>query len=158
MQERANIIDHLSRAYAGGAWHGPALGELLADVSAEQAAARPMAEAHSIWELVLHIAAWNNVFCRRLEEHPTETPEEGDFPPVEETTEEAWAQARARLAHTQQQLLQTVSALPDSRLSEQVIGKDYSLGFMLLGIIQHNVYHAGQIALLKKARADSHNR
>lgn len=152
MREGANLVDQLKRCYEGNAWHGPALREILADISAGEAAARPLPAAHSIWEIVLHIAAWNTVFVPRMEGHAMNTPEEGDWPPVKETGNDAWAQTLAKLDNTQQQLLQVASGLPDSKLQEKVAGKDYSIGFLLHGIIQHNVYHAGQIALLKKAR------
>jgi uncharacterized damage-inducible protein DinB len=155
MQEVASFVDQLKRGYEGDAWHGPALKELLTDVSAAEATARPIPGAHSVWEIVLHIAAWSNLFGRRLEGHPMDVPAEGDWPPVEETGEDAWAQALAKLDQAQQGLVRITSALPDSRLRETVVGKDYSIGFMLHGIIQHNVYHTGQIALLKKARPHS---
>jgi len=151
MSEIANIVDQLKRIYEGDAWHGPALRELLADVSVERAAARPIAGAHSIWEIVLHIAAWENVFRRRLEGHPADEPEEGDFPPMVETSQEAWTQSLAKLDGAQEQLLKAVSLLPEARFQETVVGEDYSIRFMLDGIIRHNVYHTGQIALLKKA-------
>lgn len=81
-----------------------------------------------------------------------DAPEEGDWPPVEGQGAETWAQALGKLDRTQQQLIEIVSALTDSKLKERVANKEYSIGFMLQGIIQHNVYHTGQIALLKKVR------
>ena len=62
-----DIVDELKRIHEGDAWHGPALRELLFGVRAEQAAARALPNAHSIWELVLHIIGWENVFRLRLE-------------------------------------------------------------------------------------------
>jgi uncharacterized damage-inducible protein DinB len=64
--EAARIADQLRRAFDGSAWHGPALLELLEDVNAATAAAKPLAKVHSIWELVLHIAVWDGVALRRL--------------------------------------------------------------------------------------------
>ena len=151
MKETETIVEHMKRALEGEAWHGPALREILADVSADMAAAKPVAGAHSIWELVLHIAAWEDVFCRRLEGHPVDTPVEGDFPPVDGTNPEEWARARARLDGVHARLLASISGLSGAALGETVPGKDYTIGYMLHGILQHNVYHAGQIALLRKA-------
>ena len=62
--ESGLIAEELRRAFEGDAWHGPALLELLEDVDAETSAAKPLPEVHSIWELVLHIAAWDGVACR----------------------------------------------------------------------------------------------
>jgi hypothetical protein len=60
MKETERIRDQLHRAFAGDAWHGPSVLEILENVTASQAATRPIAGAHSIWELVLHIKAWND--------------------------------------------------------------------------------------------------
>ncbi len=93
MTEVARIADQLRRAFRGKAWHGPALRELLADVSAERAAARPIPNAHTIWEIVLHLAAWDDAVLRRLEGRRTDVPDEGDWPPVREVGEAAWGRA-----------------------------------------------------------------
>jgi uncharacterized damage-inducible protein DinB len=150
MSELAMIIDELQRIHTGEAWHGPALRDLLSGVTAEQAAARPVPGGHSIWELVLHIAAWEEVFRNRLEGQPAKEPQEGDFPPIEEANQQAWPEALAYLDSTHEQLLKTVSGLSDGALLETVVGQEYSVGFMLHGIVRHQVYHAGQIGLLKK--------
>ncbi len=151
MTEVSELAEQLKWAHEGGAWFGSSLTELLAGMAAREAAARPVAGAHSIWEIALHIAAWDGLWVRRLEGHPADVPEEGDWPSVGETTEEAWRSALAKVNGAQERLLRAVAALPDSRLREKVVGKDYSVSFMLYGILQHNVYHTGQIALLKKA-------
>src|SRR5688500_993915 len=66
MREAERIADQFRRAHEGEAWHGPSLKELLGDVTAEEAAARPVAGAHSILELVQPSAAWERVARRRL--------------------------------------------------------------------------------------------
>ncbi|HZS05227.1 MAG TPA: DinB family protein [Blastocatellia bacterium] len=151
MSEVAAILEDLKRIHDGDAWHGPALRDVLARVSPEQAAARPIAGAHSIWELVQHIAAWEGVFAGRLEGIPAAEPEEGDFPPAGQVTQEAWAQTLARLESAHQRLLSAVARVSDSALEETVVGRNYSTRIMLRGLIRHHVYHAGQITLLTKA-------
>jgi uncharacterized damage-inducible protein DinB len=146
-----DIVDELERIHEGDAWHGPALRELLSSVTAEQAAARPIPTAHSIWELVLHITGWGNVFRLRLEGNPLSSPPEGDFPPPADTSQEAWAETLSRLDDSHAQVISTVAGLSDSTLQERVAGKDYTTRFLISGIVRHHVYHAGQIALLKKA-------
>jgi uncharacterized damage-inducible protein DinB len=151
MSEVANILDELRRIHDGDAWHGAALKESLSGVTAGQAAARPVAGAHSIWEIVRHVTAWEKVFRLRTEGHPVTEPEEGDFPPVKDVSQEAWAETLRQLDDCHERLLRTVAGLDDSVLPEKVAGKDYSTRFLLDGVVRHHVYHAGQIALLKKS-------
>ncbi len=151
--EAARIADQLQRAFYGGAWHGPALLELLEDVDAATAAAKPLSEVHSIWELVLHIAVWDDAGLRRLDGEKWQPTGVANFPPVAKATEAAWRKAVAATKRTHDRLVKTVAALPDSRLRDRVPGKRYDFYHMLHGIAQHELYHAGQIAILKKARA-----
>jgi uncharacterized damage-inducible protein DinB len=145
------IIDDLKNIHDGDAWHGPSLKEIISGVTAKQAAAKPMANAHSIWELILHIAAWEGVFISRLAGLHMNEPEEGDFPVVTDTSEEAWRRTLANFDETHRSLVVAIAALTDDRLRETVAGKDYTVDYMLRGILRHRVYHAGQIALLKKS-------
>src|SRR5438034_11536829 len=89
MSEIKRINDQLKRAFEGTAWHGPSVSEVLAGVTAEQAAAHPIAGAHSIWELTLHIATWERAGRRRIQESdPVEVSDEEDWPAVEDRSEE----------------------------------------------------------------------
>jgi uncharacterized damage-inducible protein DinB len=144
------IIDELKEIHDGEPWHGPSLKEILSGVTAEQAAAKPLANAHSIWEITLHVAAWEGVMIRRLAGLQTDEPEEGDFPAVTDASEEAWRLTIARLDERHRRLIEAVATLTDERLREIVPGKDYTVEYMLRGLTSHPVYHAGQIALLKK--------
>lgn len=152
MSESTRIADQLYRAYAGGAWHGPALRELLRGVNAKQAAARPVRGAHTIWELVLHITAWKRAVLRRMQGKATSLAPAENFPRMPQATTANWNRTLAALRTAQNDLHRAISTLPDSRLKRVVPGKRYSLYFMLHGLVQHDLYHAGQIALLKKAR------
>jgi len=149
--EAALIADQLRRAFYGEAWHGPAVIELLADVDAATAAAKPLANAHSIWELVLHIAAWDNAGMVRLGGEKCQLTGLDNFPLVSKATEAAWRKSVAETRRTHDKLVKIVAALSDSRLRERVPGKKYDFYHLLHGIAQHELYHAGQIALLKKA-------
>lgn len=149
--EAARIADQLRRAFDGSAWHGPALLELLKDVDAAAAVAKPLRNVHSIWELVLHIAAWDGAVLR-LGGKKAQLKTAQNFPPVPEPTEAAWHEAVAQAKRTHDALVKAVAALPDSRLRDRVPGKRYDFYHMLHGVVQHELYHAGQIAILKKAR------
>jgi uncharacterized damage-inducible protein DinB len=153
--EGARIADQLRRAFCGGAWHGPALLELLEDVDAATAAAKMLPEVHSIWELVLHVAVWDDAALRRLGGKKWQPSGLANFPLMKKPTEAAWRKAVAAAKRTHDRLVKTVAALPDSRLGDRVPGKRYDFYHMLHGIAQHELYHAGQIAILKKTRARS---
>ncbi len=152
-REVDRIADQMRRAWSGDAWLGTSLAELLADVTAAEACAKPVAGAHSIWELTNHIAVWEDAARRRVGGDPAriETEDE-DWPPVRDTSEAAWTAARAHLARTQEALLRAVAGMNDARLDE-IIGArhDQTLYVLLHGIVQHDTYHGGQIAILKRA-------
>jgi uncharacterized damage-inducible protein DinB len=153
MSEAARIADQLRRAFDGEAWHGDSLFEILEGVTATRAAARPIAGAHSIWELVLHIAAWDSAVLRRLGGVAVEPSDAENFPAVTDASEAAWLADLERVRRVHHDLIAAVSVLPDSRLDDMVPGKQgahYNFYYLLHGVVQHEIYHAGQIALLKK--------
>src|SRR5262245_31996094 len=141
MSEVQTIIDDLKNIHDGDPMHGPSLKEILSGVTAEQAAVKPLANAHSIWELTSHIAGWEGVFTRRLAGTPMKEPEEGDFPVVTDVSEESWRRTLAKFDETHRGLLEAMAALTDERLRETMTGKDYTVGYMLRGLVRHHVYH-----------------
>ena len=153
MTEIERILDQLKRAYEGEAWHGPSVREALAGVTAAQAHARPVANAHSIWELAHHIAVWENVGRRRLsgDRAAIEISSPEDWPPADDTNEAGWEQAKAALDRGHQALVEAIANVPESRLDEPVFEGMSTVYVTLHGVIQHDLYHAGQIAILKKA-------
>ncbi len=152
MTETHRINSQLKRAYQGEAWHGPSLRELLNGVTAEQAAAKPIPNAHSIWDLVNHIIAWEQIVKTRLEGKAlAEIADEMNFPPVTDTSEAVWQATLQSLAASNQSLRDSIRQIDDARLEEMVEGASYPVYALLHGAIQHDLYHAGQIALLKKA-------
>lgn len=154
ISEPALIAEQLRRAFEGNAWHGPALLELLEDVDAASAAAKPLPGAHSIWELVLHVAVWDAAALRRLAGEKYQPTGLANFPRMPKPTEAAWRKATDHAKRTHNVLVRTVADLPESRLRHRVPGKRYDFYFMLHGVVQHELYHSGQIALLKKAGND----
>jgi uncharacterized damage-inducible protein DinB len=152
ISEAAGIAEQLRRAFDGSAWHGPAVLELVDDVDAATAAARPISDAHSIWELLLHIAVWDQAGLVRLNGKKWQPTGTHNFPLVpSKPTQAAWRKTIAETKKTHEKLVKTVAALPESRLRDRVPGKRYDFYHMLHGIAQHELYHAGQIAILKKA-------
>lgn len=151
MGSRDRIEDLLRRAHQGVAWHGPCFDDAVQGLNARQAAHKAIATSHSIWELVLHIAAWENMALRSLSGEVVKdlTPEE-DWPPVPELTDQNWAATLALVNQLLQELLDQIGFLADDRLDEKVPGKHYTVEFLLHGVVQHTLYHVGQIMLLRK--------
>lgn len=152
MTEIARIADQLRRSHEGDAWHGPSLEEILKGVDALAALRRPIAGSHNIWEITQHIAVWESVALRRLSgEVARNVKPEQDWPPVSDTTESAWQKALSELRSGHAKLQDRIARLSDRQLGEPVPEMGYNVYVLLHGVVQHALYHAGQIAILKKA-------
>lgn len=148
--ETARILDQLRRAYRGPAWHGPSVREALEGVTVSRASARPLAAAHTIWELVLHVAVWEDVVLRRIQDEKVMPTDEEDWPTPRRVTESAWAEALERLERTHERLERLVEGLDDAALDRKPAHSSSTVYTLLHGAIQHDLYHAGQIAILAK--------
>lgn len=163
MTEIESIVDELRHAHDGSPWHGSSRADILRGVTAAGAARRPVPNAHTIWELVLHMAAWTGEVARRTRGHAPRTPLEGDWPASPaETSDAHWQRAIVGLGDAHTGLVQAVQAFPESRLATRVgdertpaLGTGVTYGAMLRGLAQHDAYHSGQIALLKKLGRDA---
>ena len=156
MNTECNRIAYaLASAINGEAWYGDSLREILDKVSAQQAQARPLANAHSIWELVVHVTAWVMLTEEAVQGKPipawSTMPKEQDWPLVADTGEHAWKEAVTTFFASHLRLVQAIKACSDDRLEATVPGRTYNFYHLFQGMIQHAVYHGGQIALLKKA-------
>jgi uncharacterized damage-inducible protein DinB len=152
MTATSRLSNHLRRTVDGPMWHGPSLSESLGGVTAEMAAKHTVRGAHSIWELVLHIAAWAEIARLRLRgPTPHEETTAVDWPPVTDTSAAAWGAAVAALGKSYYALGDDVRSLGDERLIERVPGRDHSVYDMIHGVIEHGTYHGGQIAILIRA-------
>jgi uncharacterized damage-inducible protein DinB len=159
-----DLLEHFQeqfqRAHAGQPWYGPSRHSLLEGLSPEEAAAHPIAGAHSIWELVLHMTAWTGEVSRRIGGAEPATPPEGDWPAVGKVAQESWSAALKRLDAAHEELLAQVAKLDAVRLDSRVgtstvpsLGTGVSVAGMIAGLGEHDAYHCGQIALLKRALA-----
>jgi uncharacterized damage-inducible protein DinB len=154
MDASSAIANEIERTVSVPMWHGSALNELLDGVTFEQAAAKPIAGAHSIWEFVLHITAWSDIARERLHQRSLESaPMQVDWPPTPAPSAAAWRDALARLAASHAALARETEALsPDALAAIVPVPKPrYSVEVLLRGVIEHGTYHGGQIALLKRA-------
>ncbi len=155
MSEMAQIADQFERSMTGDAWHGPALLELLGQVDAAQALRRPLRQAHNVWEIVHHVTVWQNAAAGALKGKPMPNLAPAEDWPAAGTTESEWQEALSKLKRAGEELGAAIKRSSDARLGEQVPGREYAYYYLLHGIVQHTLYHAGQIALLKKAAATS---
>jgi len=158
MSEIARIKEQMQRAFKAEAWCGSSLQEALDGVTAKRAAARPVASAHSIWEIVLHVAAWKGAISQRLTGQHVALPDEGDWPAVAEMSPAAWQETLRLLEERHAQLQSVTESLTDAQLDDflgreqdRMTGGSVTHYVTLHGILQHDLYHAGQIAILKKA-------
>jgi len=135
--------------YEGPSWLGPSLKELLADVDERYARQRPLPNAHTIWELVLHITAWIRIARERLSAAKPRDPDPVEnWPPMDGP----WQSAIAGLETEMDALERAIRDFPEERLEDSAPAAEPQTFYVLLhGVIQHCAYHGGQIALLKKA-------
>lgn len=150
MPEKRRLLDLIDRAWRAKAWHGPALLEVLEGVTPAMAAKRVVKGAHTIWELVDHVAMWNEVVRLRLEGINPSLPPEWNFPATPRPTAAAWRAARRRLAASQARFRAAVAAFPEAKLGRRRPRLDTTWYLLIHGQVQHQLYHAGQIALLKR--------
>jgi uncharacterized damage-inducible protein DinB len=158
MAEVERILDQLQRAFDGDAWYGPSLGDALDGVNARQAVHRPIADGHNIAEIVRHVTVWTREIARRLRAGVAQDLEEADWTETNTVTDDEWAAMLDALDAAQGALVDEMKNVTDADL-ERMIGdaRDRAQGtgisryVMLHGLVQHHIYHAGQIALLRKA-------
>jgi uncharacterized damage-inducible protein DinB len=158
MDLQTSLIEQLAATNAGEPWYGTSRSALLAGLSAQQAAEHSVPGVHSIWEEVLHMTAWTNEVRRRLGGESAGTPIEGDWPAVGHVSEMEWRAALDALDAAHARLLEAVRTLPPHRWSEPVAqppgdtpSGNISVTGLIVGLAQHDAYHTGQVALLRKA-------
>ena len=153
MNESERLALELDRAIHGGAWHGPSWRESLEGVDAKAAAQRPLPAAHTIAEIVKHASLWHDVVRRRLEGETPQVPDEQDWRDVVPGGDEAWSAEVAESLASGRALVDTVRQFPVERLHERRPRIESTWYELISGELQHVLYHAGQVALLKKSVA-----
>jgi uncharacterized damage-inducible protein DinB len=139
------LLTELRDAYDGEPWYSDSLRATLDGIDETRANANPLAGAHSIAELVAHITAWIEVMNRRLDGEVFEVTMDVNF-----RAPANWTDDLQRLDAAHKALLGRVSAMADDDLDRKLAGKPHTIEFGVRGVVQHNIYHQGQIALLKK--------
>jgi hypothetical protein len=149
----ALLLRLLGQGYDEQAWHGPTLRGSLRGVTAAEAAWRPAPGRHNVWELAVHCAYWKYTVVRRVRGE-----RRGSFPlsgsnwfrrPLEQS-ESAWKSDLALLAETHRRLRDCVAGVTEAELDRVPRGSRTRLCDLVLGIAAHDLYHAGQVQLLKR--------
>jgi uncharacterized damage-inducible protein DinB len=144
----------IQRSFEGPAWHGPSVLQALQGLTAHGAHAHPVTGAHSVWELVLHLAGTYGLVLRRLAGEDAQLTPEQDWPPVPEPTESGWRDAIRSLEDLNGRVRSAVLRFDPGLLDEPLCANvAYTAYTQFIGITQHDLYHAGQIAILRKAMA-----
>jgi uncharacterized damage-inducible protein DinB len=152
MTETERIRDLLDGVYRGPSWYGPTMLQNLEGIDSTYALQQPIPNAHSIWEIVRHVTAWINEVIMVLDgEQYAVLPADQDWSEISVYDEAAWQSALAILESMHRALYDAVGEFPGERLEELVPGQDFTYSYMLFGLVEHNVYHNGQLGILRKA-------
>jgi uncharacterized damage-inducible protein DinB len=149
MDEVKLLYDQIESTFRGRPWHGPNMIQVLEGVSLEKARLRPLSTRHSIWELVNHINYWMNVGIRGLNGEKLSNPEGIEDWPSIGVTEEEWRESVTELERTVNTLLKILMDFPATKLEDNVPGKTFTYRTLLHGVLHHNLYHMGQIAVFR---------
>lgn len=147
------LIYQLDDAYKGNPWFGRCLKEIIGEVNLDIALQKPGGDQHSLLELLWHIITWREFTISRLETPPTQNLQyfdENDWRELDHSDNSLWQKGLDKLDETQQELLQLLQQADDSILDKNVEGRKFNFRYLLNGIIQHDIYHLGQIAYVKK--------
>ena len=150
--ELSRIDGQLQLSFESGAWHGPALLEVLAGLGPDAAHAHPIPGAHSVWEIVLHLGGTYGLVLRRLQGDGRQLTPEEDWPAVPSATADSWRESVRVLQGLNEELRRAVRGFPAARVDDPLVPEaSFTAYTQFIGVAQHNLYHAGQMALLKRA-------
>lgn len=151
--ELKHIRAMLKNNWDGSMWYGNNLSSVLKGIDAEKAFQKPTAGSHNIYELAVHLLCWRTFVIEMLKgnaAYKVEINSEQDWPKVYEQTAITWSEAQSQLEKSQTELMNLLDAFDESKLGELVAGRDFKYHVLLNGVLHHDIYHSGQIAILKK--------
>ena len=151
MPELSRIMNHYDGVLNGDPWHGDPLWKILQGIPAQTAAARPLPYTHTIWELVSHMTFWEGVVTKRLAGLRAGLVEEMNFLPTPAATEENWQKTLDDFRASNRAFREALAKLDPAKLEQLTVAGKRTYYDEAHGIIEHHVYHLGQIAMLKKA-------
>ncbi len=149
MFESERLVDQYDRNLNGDAWHGDNVWKILGAVSPEQPFQRVRPGTHTIWELVAHMTFWESQVCRRLQSEPELPEDELNFPAMPEPSAKNWEKVLQEFRKSNEEFRNELLKLQDSQLDRPLSSPDKTVYVEVNGVIQHHLYHAGQIAILR---------
>lgn len=150
--EVERILEEYDQVMTGDAWYGDPVWKILDGISASCAAAHPIPGTHSIWQLVKHMEFWERVAVQRAA-GPVTPDEKLNFPEASGLDERTWKQSLDDFRSSNREFRSLLNRLDSAAVDQITPGGDKTYRVELRGVIQHHTYHAGQIAVLKKAFA-----
>jgi len=150
MKETEFIADEITEVFERGKWGGGPVNDLFRTFSADEAISRPIPNAHSAWEIALHMTYWHRVFRSRLAGDEIPYSEEIDWPSPGDPTADRWSAVLDELVRAAAELAGAVREFDPGRLEETVPEKEFTFREMLNGAPQHDLYHSGQVRMLRK--------
>lgn len=159
MSLRGTLTHRLKDTWHGSPWYGDPSDKILAGITAAEAARRIAPDTHTIWEIVLHMTAWTETVAERVRGLGAKAPERGDWPAMPaDPSADAWVRTLGDLEKARQSLLAEIEATHEEEI--QIHVRSHSPPFKdtgisragtVAGLIEHDAYHLGQVALLKRA-------
>jgi uncharacterized damage-inducible protein DinB len=151
-EEIKRIHKNISAIYNGQPWYGDNVLSFLSGLSAEKAALKPEKLNHSIAEIVCHMTAWHYFVIEKIKGNAVYEvlDTELNWQKLMKLNEAEWKNIQDDLLKSQIELLQQIEQMPESMMSSTVDGRKYNFRLMLHGIAQHDIYHAGQISIIRK--------
>jgi uncharacterized damage-inducible protein DinB len=153
----ASILQYeLETAFLGKPWYGKPISEIITEGSWQAAFNKPAGSVHSIAHIILHMTSWTEEVISRLQGNPAAEPARGDWPEPGDASEQNWHHLVIDLDEANSNLIKAMLAFPNNKWDD-LINDQRGLGEpvttykeLVYGFIQHQIYHAGQIALLNR--------
>lgn len=150
MKEAERISRLFSSQWEGASWLGVHFRDTLQGITAKEAASRPFPGFNSIWEILIHLLEWRRTVLRRLQGETIEAPEDNFFSYVSNRSEEAWQQLCRHFEQSTQQVVQLLEQESAATMSRRSTQPPFSRYELIMGMLQHEAYHLGQIRLLHR--------
>jgi uncharacterized damage-inducible protein DinB len=151
MTDLDRIKDQFHRVFAGPSWHGASVIEVIDGLTLAEAQSRPIPGAHSIGELLRHLIAWRTLVVHRLRgDDAYKVTAALDWTPGP-ASELEWMEALEQLRASQREILLLLGRFNPRLLDDPAPGSEVTWHTLFHGLLQHDLYHLGQIGLLKKA-------
>jgi len=149
MDEKNRIKDLFNRAYYSKSWHGDSISKIIEGLTWEECR-KKLNSTHTIAELILHMIAWKNMVSSCLSGANVSLSDEEDWPKPDLSNDSDWEKIKLDLERAHVDFIGSVDKFDFDKMNEIVQGQNYPFFVMIYGLLEHDIYHAGQIAIIKK--------